>query len=285
MTSSPKRIIRGAEVKGVMFCTPNGKLDPDDPVMKQEKENLQALEEFWHRKGFDEGKAKGFADGVAEGKEDGYRKGLSEGEEKGQSAGYEEGYQTGLTEGREESQSELENLLDAVNTISEDLTQERENMIENSRPEMVKLVVSIAEVMIRRELKDPATFTKLVTSLLVSAQAIAKEARLDVGLSPEDHKEIQELIGEQDSTKIHFLADKSVIRGDCRIESHLGLVNFNVKRLLEDLERHLLEVDDVRPSAESERSDPAGEELQREEAQPVELPGLTPSQEEAAEKA
>ena len=63
MTSSHNRIIRGANVKGVVYCSPSGQLENEDHQDKQERQNLKSLEDFWYNKGHQEGEKIGFQKG------------------------------------------------------------------------------------------------------------------------------------------------------------------------------------------------------------------------------
>ena len=63
-----------------------------------------------------------------------------------------------------------------------------------------------------------------------------------------------------DVHRLNWIADPSLRVGECRIETPLGLVNFDLKRLLLDLEKKVLEVQpqDLRvPSDERESPSPS----------------------------
>jgi flagellar biosynthesis/type III secretory pathway protein FliH len=51
----------------------------------------------------------------------------------------------------------------------------------------------------------------------------------DIGYSSEDWQ------------NINFIANEGMQRGNCRLETPLGLVNFDIERLLRDLEIKVLE--------------------------------------------
>jgi len=243
MTSSHKRIIRGANVQGVVFCTPDGSLDDEDPQDKQEREQLKSLEDFWQNKGRQEGEKTGFQQGFEEGKSEGQQQGYEQGKSEGTEEGLKEGYERGFQEGVEQTQAAIQESVQLMKTVSDQVQKTSESLLESSRPEIVRFSLFVAETILRRELSNPEAMKKQVEAVLLQAKPIVREhAGLDLHLHPEDLKMVEEQMQGEDSSYLHFFADSSMSRGDCRAETVLGMVNVNIQRLLQDLEQKVLEV-------------------------------------------
>ena len=245
MTSSHNKIIRGADIDGVVFCTPSGDLDKENPLERQERDNLKTLEEFWRNKGFQEGKEAGFEQGWKEGKSEGYRKGLQEGEAKGREEGKSEGYQKGLKEGEEKVRSELQESIFIMNKGVEQLQEQQKILYEDAKPELVRFALTVCEKVLRRQLEDSDALMTMVNAIFQQARPIMKDVVVDVIFSSEDLAMVEEALRSvtvNEAKKINFVADESLQRGDIRVETPLGLVNFNLERILCDLEKKTLEV-------------------------------------------
>ena len=245
MTSSPDngKIIRGIIVEGVVFCSPKGHLASSPK--SEEESHLRALEEFWHNKGLQEGKGKGFDEGFQEGLKAGHAKGLHEGSEKGlldgTATGLDEGFQKGYEKGRVEFAEGLKLVTDMVTKFKE----ERGRLLEQARPELIKFSMTVCEIIMRQELADPKAYTRLLEALIVQAKPVIKNESVDIYLNPEDKAllqgsldKIRELAPEVSA--INYIADTAVLRGDCFIETPRGLLNFDVKRQLLDLQGSIL---------------------------------------------
>lgn len=247
MTSLRSKIIRGADIEGVVFCTPGGGIDVEDPAEREERDSLKTLEEFWHSKGQQEGRKAGFEEGHQRGREEGYAKGFEEGEKKGRAVGKEEGLTQGLKEGEEKVRRELQDALSVMQQCQEKLQAQQQVLYEDARPELVKFAVCICERVLRSHLQDSDKLVQMVQTLLLQARPILHDVVADVIVSPED---LQSLQGAIDASyfevggvkKINFVAEDSMKRGDCRIETPMGLLNFDIKRILNDLEKKTLEV-------------------------------------------
>ena len=249
MTSSPKKIIRGAEVEGVLFCTPTG-ADKEDPAAKVEKENLKALEEFWHKKGLEEGRELGFQEGTAEGEREGHRKGLQEGEQKGYAEGKEQGREEGLQEGEEKVRAELTDAISHAEAAAEEVKRYQESLYDDAKAEMVTFSLAVCEQVLRTHLNDTEQFKQVIERVIQQAQPVIKECPVELVFAHEHLKKLQEAgldeglkaqVGDG-ATVIRFTAEEGVRPGDCRLETSLGLVNFDIKRILGDLEKKVLEV-------------------------------------------
>ncbi len=241
MKSLPRRIIRGAEVEGVSFCSSKGQAASSGKTIEEkEEDSLQALELFWEKKGFAAGQEAGFKEGIEEGKK--------EGENKGQKAGYDEGFKAGEQAGEEsalknidkQAEEELHATIDLLKGAAGNLENERNNMLKEAKQELLNLSIAICEKFLRRELKDKKSMTKLIEDLLVRMKSITHDQITHIFLSPDDFHLLEKQFSKiqydkSDIKKLDFASDPAIEQGECRIETALGLINFDIPRLLDNL--------------------------------------------------
>ena len=256
MTLSHKGVIRGADIDGVVFCDPSGKLESPVEQKRQEEEQLKALELFWLSKGREEGKKEGFDEGFSEGEKEGLRKGEESGTAAGKEEGDSAGYERGLKEGREEVEENLKKPLDIVLSIAKEVGEEREQAIEGLRHELIQFCIAICQNLLRRELSNTEVFTELVEELIDQAKPIAKEGDIEISVSTDSFEALQAVLptlklDEEFKQRVSLIADPAVMTGDCRIEAGMGLVNFSIERHLAEFERKILEVSSDEPLEES----------------------------------
>lgn len=248
MTSSrrdgpERKILRNTSVKGVVFCSPTGQESAADSH-DQEARNLKALEDFWHQKGIQEGQEKGFESGLQEGQENGYQKGLEEGSTSGKEEGYEKGLQEGLAKGRAEATAKLEEKMALAVKLGSELQNYRDQLFEDLKPALLGLSIQVCKRILKQELEKPAVMQKLIEELLGQARSFVHEAPVQVVLSPADldllDSRLEEVKFDRHSvTELHFVSD-NIPKGNFRIEAAGGLINFNVDRLLNELEKELV---------------------------------------------
>jgi flagellar assembly protein FliH len=245
MRSSPDRIIRGAEVSGIIFCSPSGQIEHEDAAV-QEKESLKTLEDFWHQKGHQEGHKGGFDEGWKEGEASGYRRGLQEGEKKGVEEGAHSGREIGQKEGREQAQAELTSMIEVLKEVVDKFSSDKGKLFEQLKGDIVKLTLAVCEKILKQQVDNSKTFSSLVESLLNQAKFVFNEENVRVVLSPEDlerfESQLKAINYDQNTIKkLTFLSDSAIAKGNCRIEASMGLVNFDIRRQLSDLQETLLD--------------------------------------------
>jgi len=247
MTLSRNKIIRGADIDGVVFCTPGGELEGEDPTERQEKDNLKTLEEFWRSKGEKLGREAGFEQGFSDGEQEGLRKGLKEGEAKGLEEGDAAGYERGLEEGKASVVEQLQETIDLLKSSAEELEQQQKMLYDEATPELVRFSLAVCERALRSHLQDEAAFVDLLKNVFSQARPIMKEVAVDLFLSEEDFAKLQDSFNDfgidfGEAKNVNLLSDEKLKKGDIKLETPLGLVNFDIDRLLGDLEKKTLEV-------------------------------------------
>ena len=233
--SSSNKIIRGAEVKGVVFFDSKG----ESPAEKQ----LSALKQ----KAPSKGKTKDFEESLKEAEKFGYRQGLEEGHRRGYEAGRMEGLELGYKLGIENTHQEIKDHLELLKSISETFLDKQREMFEEAKPQLIKFCLAVCESILRKTLSNPLTLATHIERLLNEAKEILKEANANIYLSPDDFNLLQSTIKLIKSDRIelkqmNFIPDHTFDNGNFRIESSLGLLNFDIKRLLSEIENITLEV-------------------------------------------
>lgn len=239
-----KKIIRGAKVGGIIFVDPHSEPAVETPEKLNAQADLKTLLDMQHMSEEDEKKW----DAVWKaGIKEGYRRGLVEGQKQGYDTGKEEGIETGFRKGTEKARAELQNLIQMLNALAMGLSCKQEGIYEQMKPELIQFCFSICENLLRDSLKNPKAFIGLIERLITEAKTLFKEAPITIVLSPEDLEKFQQDLNKivkdnEDLKKLTFASDKGIEQGNCRIETSLGLINFDIKRLLADLGKKVLEV-------------------------------------------
>lgn len=248
MEKEPKRIIRGTQVEGVVFFDPNSPTSPE--VSNETKaQTIAKMHEVLRQKmGENKDYPKELEEIWKEGENEGYRRGLLDGQAQGYEVGKEEAFETGLREGMQKTRNELKHLVQLVNTVALGLATKQEGIFEQIRPEIIKFILNVCEHMLRRSLTDSKSFIQLIELLLHETKSILKDGVITVVMASEDlelfERDLQKLSYDRDEIKkLCFVVDKAIERGNCRVETSLGLVNFDIKRMLADLEKKVLEVE------------------------------------------
>lgn len=247
LDQSHKGIIRGATVDGVVFCTPSGDMETAESRKRQDDAHLKALEQYWYQRGFEEGQSKGAEEGLKRGKEDGSRKGFQEGFDKGRAEGLIEGSEAGIQQGTKEAQQELEETLALLRTYVDAVVKQQEGLISKAHAECIPFCLAVCEQILRRELSHKESYTKLLDSVLQYASVITKNQQVNLFVAEEDHVFLSDGLHQLKiegglAERLHVSVDPNLLRGDCRLETELGLVNFDIKRQLDNLEKRLLEL-------------------------------------------
>lgn len=152
--------------------------------------------------------------------------------EKGESIGYEKG----LAEGKV--------LLNLLQKMADKLLEQKEKLLDQLKPEMIEFSLKVCERIIRRELSQPESLAKLISSLLSTLDGGVKSGTIDIFLSSEDVALLQnhhDQINLKGALGFRLIADPLVRRGDVRIENKMGLLNYDISRELAELQMKILQ--------------------------------------------
>lgn len=211
-----KGIIRGANVKGVVFHTPS-----TVEIPKQAPGSKKTL------------------------MEEEYYQGLVKGHQQGYEAGRNEGHEIGFKEGVASLQRDLEHSVEILKNVLDAFKQKEEQLFDHAKPEIIKFCLAVCQKILRSELRDPNQFIQLLEHLLLAAKNIVKDVPVQVYVAPGDLLLLEKHFNDLPETceeirALDFIPDSDLERGNCRIESSLGLVNFDLERILKDIEQKTL---------------------------------------------
>lgn len=161
------------------------------------------------------------------------------------SKAYQMGRADGEKVGYEKAQEEQGALLHLLGAISEKFLEQKKQLLEKLKPEMIELAIACSERVVRVELSQREKLVKLIDSLLELNVAFFEGEVVKIYLCPEDLVMIEASLTHQHSAKkeiksLKFVSDSLMKRGDFRIETKQSLLNFNLSRELEDLRSKIM---------------------------------------------
>lgn len=207
-----------------------------DERQRESKEKAEILEKESREKGYEEGRA--------EGRDEGYR------------AGFEEGLEKGLAEGRTKGEAEIRDQLaekmaadvDGLAGMAQSLVEELESrtgeLLRDARDDLVRLSISIAERIIRREIREVPDVIQGVVA--AGVEKVADRRQLTIEVHPADRaateaylEELSRVLGE--TSVLQLTECEELSRGGCRVRSGATTVDLSIETQLEILERRLVQ--------------------------------------------
>lgn len=164
-------------------------------------------------------------------------------EEQGEA--YEKGKRAGEREGYLHAQSELAALFGLLQTVGTKLLDDKKNLLEALKPEIVEMALTIAEKIVKSELLLPEKMVQHIESMLSTIALKVAGDGVHIYLCPEDllllDTHLQKIAyDKKDIKSIRFFSDNFIPKGDVRIESKQAFFHFSVARELEDLRSRVL---------------------------------------------
>ncbi|MCH9625598.1 MAG: hypothetical protein S4CHLAM123_07740 [Chlamydiales bacterium] len=153
---------------------------------------------------------------------------------------FQKGEELGEKVGYEKALGELKILVHLLQKMMGNLLEQKKQLLENLRPEVIEFSIKVCERVLRKELERPETLVYMIQTLLdLSAPHFAQEA-FQIFLSPEDLQMLEKHVKTvQKKLEIRFRADPMMCRGDCRIETKTGLLNHMLLRELENIQEEV----------------------------------------------
>ena len=156
--------------------------------------------------------------------------------------GHDTGYEEGFKKGEEAAQKEFSPFLATIEDLIADLTIFRKNMYDKVEREMVEMVVSLAKKVIHFEFstRDDAVQEMIrlaVQSVLDRESMVIKINPADKGYAESFRPELHHLFSE--IKNITFEAHSGVERGGCIVETNFGVVDAQIDKLGEQMDRIL----------------------------------------------
>ncbi|MEI6306236.1 MAG: FliH/SctL family protein, partial [Deltaproteobacteria bacterium] len=153
-------------------------------------------------------------------------------------------FKNGLEEGKELAERGLQHVFASLRSAAESLHGLREKVLKESEDELIKLVVSVAGKVIRREV----THDNRILSDIVKAATAGLSARdeIVIHLHPDDYSMVstnhedffrKELL----TDKLRLKADPEVSPGSCKVDTEMGTIDASFDSQLNEILRHMHE--------------------------------------------
>jgi flagellar biosynthesis/type III secretory pathway protein FliH len=162
------------------------------------------------------------------------------------SRAFQRGVEKGEKIGYERALNETRGLLDLLQTLTQKLLEQKKRLLDRLKPEIIEFAMTLCERIIRKELSQPEAMVKLINALLNGCAPQFRNERVQIILAPEDLAMLEGHLTQiqydkREITGIFFRADPLIKRGDCRIETQRGLLNYTISRELADLQAKVLQ--------------------------------------------
>ena len=135
----------------------------------------------------------------------------------------------------------------------EELGSLRQQMIQQTEAQIVRLALTIAKRILRREVSLDQDLT--VAMARVALDRLGEHTGATIRLHPDDYAlTVGQAQEEWESDQVTVVADDSISRGGCRVESAFGFVEASVDAQFEEIEKAVTG-DEATTAVESGRSD------------------------------
>ena len=153
---------------------------------------------------------------------------------------YEKGFAQGEKDGLELGQKRLEAILDSFRKILEEMAQMRPNLYQKHESEMVRLVFALTRKILRQNLPLPEGWVK--ETLAAAFQQVLDPRKVVLHLNPKDYQYLQThpeglpcRQEEKEEGQIKILADPSITRGGCYLETPFDHIDATLESQIEVL--------------------------------------------------
>ena len=163
---------------------------------------------------------------------------------------FTKGYAQGERAGLEAAATRADAMLRRLGQTIDELGELRNEMIHRSERQAVQLVLAIAERIVQREITLDRTL--LLGMARVALDRLGEYGSATIRLNPEDYQ----AIGAKpsiDGAAVEVLADSSVARGGCHVESDFGFMDVSPESQFRELARALLS-DEANPTDDASDS-------------------------------
>jgi flagellar assembly protein FliH len=235
--ASSSHLIKGLEPEGIYFFDPE-KSRPEEEGLAETTTTASAINPL----------PKNVAVLCKLAERQGYQHGIREGHQQAYEAGWHEGFAAGSKKGEDSVRVEVKESLSALSTVIQGFSQFRGQFYEESKPEIINFCLRTCEELLHKELSDPVRHIQFIKSLLSAGKALLEAVPITIRLSETDFSSIHQTLERYPETsadfqRVHFVPDEMIQNGNCLIQTSLGLLNFDIRRQLEDIERKILSSD------------------------------------------
>ncbi len=156
----------------------------------------------------------------------------------------EEAYARGFREGLDSAGERLESATQALAAALDEISRLRETLARNSRQDMLRLVMTVAEQVIRQQAAvDSGVVLKIIENAL---QESVRADHYRIRVNPADLAAVTEqkplfLASISGLKNLHIEADASISAGGCRVDSEFGDVDATLETQLDTIRQALRE--------------------------------------------
>ncbi|WP_026485920.1 FliH/SctL family protein [Caldanaerobius polysaccharolyticus] len=165
---------------------------------------------------------------ASEQKEQAKQQGYMEGKQKGYADGYAEGMAKGLEEGRKEAQA----IVDQANRLKEQITQERQRLLQEMESDMVRLLSTCVEKILG-EINKGELYQRVIHEAM---SHLSVKGDFEVRVCDDDYKILS------DSAELQgfkLIADPTLKQGDIIIDTPDGSIDCGIMTQLDNMKREL----------------------------------------------
>jgi flagellar assembly protein FliH len=168
---------------------------------------------------------------------------------------YARGYADGQRAGEATATARLEDVTTRLALAIADLAAVRGVLMRRAERDLVRLAVSMAERVLRREVDVDREL--LVVMARVAIDRLGEHAAATIHLNPVDHEAVSARHAAELGKAVELVADPSVARGGCVVRSSFGTIDTGIESQVKELSRALLG-DDADDEREGLGGTPAG---------------------------
>jgi flagellar assembly protein FliH len=155
---------------------------------------------------------------------------------------YENGFRQGEKAGMELAERKIEAVMKRYSEAILELGRHRSLLYGQIEGEVVRLAIAVAKKIVHREIEvDPDIIQTLVR---VALSHVAEKSAVTIHLNPVDYNYLLERRGElsqSEGREISLLADKSVERGGCLIQTNCGDIDARIEEEFREVEQAFFE--------------------------------------------
>lgn len=169
-----------------------------------------------------------------------YLESFQQGEKKGYEAGYEKGHAEGLKNGYDENLKLLSQQSEQLNSLMESLSEPFKELDEQVEQELVKLAMSVAAQIIRREIKtDPGQVIGAVREAISALPSSSRKITLH--LHPEDAVLVRSALAlDEMSPAWEIIEEPLITRGGCKVDTETSRIDATVENRLAQIIANVL---------------------------------------------
>jgi len=151
---------------------------------------------------------------------------------------FAKGYAQGERAGYEAGATRAEAMLRRLAGTLDELAHLRTAMIQQTEQQMVQLALAVARRILRREVTLDTDF--VVAMARVALDRLGEQTRATVRLHPDDLAASGGAAEQFTGTHVTVVADPSLSRGQCQVESEYGFIDVGVEEQFEQISHALL---------------------------------------------